>query len=142
MPKFLASPVVQIEMEREMVNVETMFPAKVPDEKWRFVDSHGHGHFWDGKELPTLEWVVTGTEVVGDEIESEVYEVGEYRCRLCGEVLEPKQRDEWGPTHIPGLATYTITIDGERFALPERLYVAAVERWAEVLREIAAGREP
>jgi hypothetical protein len=142
MPKVARDPMVSISFERESIPVDTMRPSKVPDEKWRFVDANGHGHFWDGDKLPTLEWVVTGTEVVGDEYESEEYEVGEYRCRLCAEVVEPKKREEYGPTHIPGLATITVEIDGDRFVLTEEMYAASIERWAEALREIAAKRGP
>lgn len=136
-------PMVGIEFEREAIPVvDTLHPAKVPDEKWRFVDSNGHGHFWEGDKLPTLEWVVTGKEWVGDEYGGEEYDVGEYRCRLCAEVVEPKKRVEYGPKFIPGLATFTVTINDERFVLREDQYAKSVEQWAKALRKIAAMREP
>jgi len=135
-------PMVGIEFEHESIPVDTLHPSKVPDEKWRFVDANGHGHFWEGKNLPTLEWVVTGTRWVGDEYETTEYEVGEYRCRLCAEVVEPKKRVEYGPKFISGMATFTVTINDERFVLSEDQYADSVEHWAKGLREIAAGREP
>jgi hypothetical protein len=129
-------PMVSITVEREEIPVETMNPTKVADEKWRFVDKEGHGHFWEGETLPTLEWVATGKQWVGDEFDGEEYEVGEYRCRLCGEVVEPRKRVEYGPRSIPGPASFTVEISGERFSLTEQMYSASIERWVTALREI------
>lgn len=135
-------PMVGIAFERESIPIDTLTPTMVPDEKWRLVDSNGHGHFWEGEELPTLEWVVTGTGWVGDEYDGSEYEICEYRCRLCAEVVEPRRRPEYGPKFIPGLATFTVTINDEEFLLTDRQYADSVERWAEELRKVAAMREP
>jgi len=128
-------PMISIEFHREEIPVETMHPEMVPDEKWRFVDANGHGHFWEGEDLPTLEWVVTGAEWYGDEYESWEVEIGEYRCRLCGEVIEPKRLAKYGPKFLPGLATFTVSINGESFILTEEGYAQSVEKWAKILRK-------
>lgn len=127
-------PLISIEMQREEIPVATMSPRQVPDEKWRYVDKQGHGHFWKGEELPTLAWVVTGTRWAGDEYESYEYEVGEWRCRYCEEVVVPGKRSEYGPSSIPGPTTYLITINDETFSVTPEEYARSVERWAEALR--------
>lgn len=130
-------PMLSIDFEREYLSVETLTPTQVPDEKWRHVDLQGHGHFWQGEELPTLEWVVTGTRWVGDEYDAIEIEVGEHRCRLCAEVMEPKKRAEYSPRSVAGLVTFTITINDESFRLSEDQYAAAVDQWLQFLRESA-----
>lgn len=135
--KTLASwPRIDIQFNREMIPVALMSPHKVPDEKWRGVDKRGHGHFWVDGELPTLEWVVTGTCWAGDEFDGEEYEVGEYRCRECGEVIEPGKKLEHGPTHIPGPTTVTVTLNEETFMLTPEQYADSVEAWAKSLRRL------
>jgi len=129
-------PLVSVAFEREVIPIETMMPAKVPDEKWRYVDKQGHGHFWKSTKLPTLEWIVTGTEWVGDEYGEDEYEIGEYRCRLCAEVVEPARRSEYGPRTIHGLGRFTVTIDGEEFLLTEDEYAQSVDTWKQSLRKI------
>lgn len=129
-------PMINIQFEREEVPVDTFMPSRVPDENWRFVDAGGHGHFWDGDKLPTLEWVVTGTEWIGDGFDAHEEEVGEYRCKLCAEVVNPKRRISYDPRVIPGPARLTVTIGDERFELTEQMYAASVDRWLEALREI------
>lgn len=129
-------PLFSVEINREAIPVETLLPSKVPDEKWKHVDSHGHGHFWSGEELPTLKWVVTGTEWYGDEYESFEEEIGEYHCRQCGEIVEPGRRTEYSSRIVLGLARITVTIDGEKFSLNEDEYARSIEAWAESLRGI------
>lgn len=76
---------------------------------WRHTDGHGHTH----SSLETLEWVLTGTywcETCLDE-----HDEGEYRCRVCSDVVEPL----WtftGPYSFPvrGLTTAMLrTYDGQ-----------------------------
>lgn len=132
-------PRFSVEMQREAIRVDTMSPQKVPDEKWRYVDKKGHGHFWaeggTGK-LPTLEWVVTGKEWVGDEYDGDEYEVGEYRCRLCGEVVEPKKKAVYGPQYIDGPTTFLVTIEGETFRLSPEKYAQAMKNMASDMRRL------
>lgn len=65
-----------------------------PDTGWRHIDAHGHEHRWytDGVpadtysptksyDVPTLTWVVDGTEYYED---GEPYEYGHHECRECG----------------------------------------------------------
>lgn len=60
--------------------------APKTDKDWRTTDSNGHEHYWrDG--WPTLEWVVTGSYWC--EMHAEEHEEGEWRCRECGERVEP-----------------------------------------------------
>lgn len=129
-------PSFSVEINREEIAVDTMIPTKVPDEKWRYVDMNGHGHFWQGDKLPTLEWVVTGTEWVGDEYGGEEYDVGEYRCLLCAEVVEPGRRVTYEPTSIPGPTQVTVTISDESFTVTTDEYAASLIAWREALRGI------
>ena len=127
-------PLISIEFNRDDISVQT-HPTKVPDQEWRYVDGHGHGHFWSQDGFPTLEWKVTGKQWVGDEYDGDEYDVGEWRCRLCEEVIEPGLRLEYGPTHIPGPTWITVTIEGESFVLSPDTYARSIEAWAEWLRK-------
>jgi hypothetical protein len=129
-------PRVSVSVERESIPVQSMHPAKVPDPKWRYVDKTGHGHFWEGDDLPTLKWVVTGTAVAGDEYEMYEYEVGEYRCQICDEVIEPGKKLDYGPTHVPGPVTVTVEIDRKVFVLTEEMFSESIDRWREALEAI------
>lgn len=102
---------IQIEMEREDVEVNTLSPHRVPDMKWKHVDGNGHEHVWVEDKIPTAEWVVTGTEWVGDEYDACEYDVGEYRCRECSELVEPKWTVTYEPRFLPGLLRITITTE-------------------------------
>jgi len=134
MRNIVSFPMISVEVNREEIPVEMMSPEQVPDEKWRYVDKKGHGHFWEGEKLPTLEWVVTGTKWVGDEYDASEIEVGEHRCKQCAEVVKPKRRAECGPSHIPGPMIITVIIDGETFRLDLEQYAKSVESWAVALR--------
>ena len=136
MPAVARFPLLSISFEREEIPVGSLTPSRVPNEKWRFVDSQGHGHFWTGKLLPTLKWVVTGTKWVGDDFEHEEIEIGEWRCSQCEEVVEPGMRVDFSPRSVPGLVTFTVTIGSESFVLTEEQYAKSVEAWAEALREM------
>ena len=140
MPAVARYPMISIEFQREEIPARTIHPDMVPDDKWRYVDKEGHGHFWDGKKVPTLEWIVTGTEWVGDDYGGDEVEIGEHRCRLCGEVVEPKRKAVYGPGFIPGLATFIVSIDGETFTLTEEQYAESVGEWAKALRKAATMR--
>lgn len=134
-------PHVGITVEREDLPFDVMSGSYEPDQEWRHVDRAGHGHFWKGSKTPTLERVVTGTTWVGDEYDGEEFEVAELRCRLCGEVVEPKRR--WVPAKpIPGPTTVTLELDGkiyEHLSLEE--YAASVREWARAVERIT-GRGP
>lgn len=129
-------PLFSISRRQEDVFVETLSPQMVPDEQWRYVDARGHGHFWQGDDLPTLHWVVTGTEWVGDEMEGEMVEVGEYRCLQGPEVIQPGKLARYGPTHIPGLVSMTIDFGGEMFTLTEDQYAESVLLWRTQIKRM------
>lgn len=133
---FHSVPAVSIDIHRDMIDVTLVGGERTPDQKWRHTDSNGHLHAWDGDNLPSLEWVVTGQEYIGDEIEGQVYDVGEYRCRSCGEVVEPGIVTDYGRKSMPGPTTVTITIGEEHFTLDETQYAASLEAWLQALRDI------
>lgn len=134
-------PTISVKMDREEIPLRSMAPTKVPDEKWRYIDTQGHGHFWEGSDLPTLKWVVTGKTWVGDEYDGYEIEIGEYRCHLCAEVVEPRKRVTYEPPAL-GPATFIVAVDGEDFVLSEDQWIRAVGQWEETIREIATQREP
>lgn len=129
-------PMVSISIEREEIEMATMFPRKVPDQSWRHVDKKGHGHFWKGKNLPTLEWVVTGATWVGDEYEADEVETGEYRCRICGEVIKPGETVSYDNDRAFMPPLFTIEIGAERFVVREDGYIRSLDAWRDALREI------
>lgn len=129
-------PRISITTETEEIAVDMIQQLKVPDEKWNFVDKAGHGHFWKGKKIPTCKLVVTGSVWVGDEFEAEEIEVKEWKCKICGEIVEPGYRYESSPTHVPGLTWVALTIDDESFVLTPDEYAASVDVWREALREM------
>jgi hypothetical protein len=134
---------ISIEMNREIIDVPTR-GSHVPDPGWSHTDSHGHVHRFAARELPTLEWVVTGIYWC-DECRDE-HEEGEWRCRICGDVVEPHYNFT-GPEmlHIPGLVDYTLRIDGRSYWLTaeEASSLQGLEREALIARvtEIAATKD-
>lgn len=145
MPKFIRHPAITIEMHRETIDVTTSRGERVADHGWFFVDSHGHDHRFAGDEIPTIEWVVTGTEWGGDEYESFEYDVGEYRCRECADVVTPHWNIDYSPKFIPGLLDVTIKTDDGRTYFCRHGEIdalqAAADREAAAL-EIVASRDP
>lgn len=152
-------PSVVIEFERRDIPVESLEPTKVPDKDWRYVDGHGHGHFWDlrfkgadANKLPTLTYVVEGTRWVGDPTDlSWEVEYGNYHCRQCDEVVVPGMIATYGPRFIPGPAYFRVSIQlanglNQIFLLPEEGYDKALEKWAETMQgycissEVASGK--
>ncbi len=127
-------PSISIAFDREEIDVTSMGGEPTPDKDWRHIDTNGHMHAWVGNEIPTLEWVVTGTEWVGDEYDSSEIETGEYRCKACGDVVEAKTIRTFLPQTAYGLATITVSVNDEHFALTETAYTRAVEAWVEALR--------
>lgn len=138
MPTAFGIPQFNVNVSRDPVPTRTITPTSVPDEKWRHVDSHGHGHFWDGDALPTLNWVVTGTEWVGDDYDGETVEVGEHRCAICDEVVEPQRRTKNVRSEIVyGPRIFLVSFEDEHFRLSEKQYAECVEAWNEATRKIA-----
>lgn len=127
-------PMFSVEITREEIPVDTMSPRQVPDPQWRVTDKQGHGHFWEGSELPTLEWVVVGSCWVGDEIDGTEVKVGEWRCKHCAEVIYPKKTAEYGPRSIPGPTRIVVTIEGDQFSLSEMAYAEAIGALHDHLR--------
>lgn len=84
-------------IEREMIDVSSETGGWLPDPKWSCIDANGHWHAYttDGK-LPTLSAHVRhvdcdGTHAFGDMLEEECegYDVTEYRCRICLDLVGP-----------------------------------------------------
>jgi hypothetical protein len=133
-------PLFSVEITRGEIPVETMSPSRVPDEKWRYIDKKGHLHAWVDGEVPTLDWVVIGKTWVGDEYDGEEIEVGEHRCRVCAEPIEPMLKVKYGPSSVPGPTTVGVTIHGETFPLSEMEYAASVNDWLDAIRAIVERR--
>jgi hypothetical protein len=128
-------PMIQVSFDREELEAN-LGPVKVPDLDWRYVDKAGHGHFWNkkgnGAPLPTLEWVVTSQGWFDD---GTSYDIGEHRCKICAEVIEPGMKTEF-PKPVFGPTVVTVTINGETFRLTEEKYQQSVEAWRDKLREL------
>ncbi len=140
--------VTEIRVEQEPIRIDTM-GHHVGDPKWVHVDSHGHEHRFDGDELPTLEWVVTGTYWCADCCDE--HEEGEWRCRECADVVEPHW-NHTGPLteFISGLRDVTVFtgdtdlpgIRGTYWLRHDEADALTAENRDEKLAEIIASREP
>ncbi len=84
-------------IEQEMVDVSTANGGWLPDPAWEHVDANGHWHAFtvDGK-LPTLavhsrHVDCDGVHAFGDMLDEECegYDVTEYRCRVCLDLVAP-----------------------------------------------------
>jgi hypothetical protein len=69
--------------------------VELPDEKWNFVDQHGHVHQWTINEagegsLPSLKRVIDETDV--DDNGEEFPVQSHLECAACGEVVKPEYR--------------------------------------------------
>ncbi len=94
-----------LELERDIIVIESIYPE--PDPDWTFIDEVGHHH---DASRATLDWVVTRTywcEGCEDE-----HEDGEWRCRQCGEVIHPGTRSPQSRA-LPGLLKGTLTATWE-----------------------------
>lgn len=118
-------PGMELTIDQQNQVVESNRP--VPDPSWRYVDQHGHGHFYDEKarEFPTLEWVVLPcTMGHGDECTSEGY----YKCPLCDEEISPGTVMP-RPQIIQGPVTYTLAVEDARGTTTYRF---GPEQWSAV----------
>lgn len=89
-------------MDRELIEVGAGW-TPVADPRWMFTDAAGHEHRRTRDGYPSLAWVITGQDGCGDpECCGETWDVGEYRCRECAEVIEPGTHIPAGSTFIPG----------------------------------------
>lgn len=105
-----------VEISREYINVETAMPQMERDPDWRFVDAAGHVHTYRSRRW---KWVVTsvcGCSICWDD--GEPYEYGEYRCTVCGALVEPRRRPVRNPVReVPGLWRGTLKIEGKTYFL-------------------------
>ena len=143
---------VTLELNREPIKYTTMNPYE-RDPNWTYTDRNDHAH---DASLETLEWIVTRRywcEGCRDE-----HEEGEYRCRLCGEVVATGSRYVGHAHYLPGLLKGVLTI--ERGSLVEKYWLRPAElqslprevtqEWVDAFRasrepdmcEFAAQREP
>ncbi len=86
----IKEPHYTINCEQDVIEYE----CESPDAHWRFKDAEGHVHKWEKSDgqwtLPTVSFVIDGTEFVGDEYESEEVEYGHQECKICGETVRPQ----------------------------------------------------
>lgn len=101
---------LEIRFYRETEMVSSLYGVKSPDPGWRYFDKNNHAHAFDGKDLPTLGWIQTGTTWVGDEYDGNEEPVGEYRCLVCNETVEPKYTVSYEPIMVAGPSEYTLKI--------------------------------
>jgi hypothetical protein len=125
-----------VEIHRDVIRVESVGHYELAD-GWSHTDTHGHVH----TSLDTLELVVVGTywcETCNDE-----HEELEYRCRQCGDVVEP----DWvfkGPDSalVPGLLEMILKLDdGREYMLRGDELTTEFPLSAEWLARVTA-REP
>lgn len=118
---------MRIEFNQEMREFSTM-GGHVPNPQWSHTDAAGHVHRFEGNLIPTVEWVVTATFWCPDCRED--HDEGEYRCRECGQRVDPGYNWE-GPQTVsrPGRVTITLHQDGQSAEITEKeanaLYEAA-----------------
>jgi hypothetical protein len=107
-------PEVHVEARSEPVFVGDGVSEDI-DPDWTLVDASGHGHFVEkgkpkGDRLPTLKWVPEGCSMGhGEDCDAE----GHYECLLCAETIAPATKTTYGPTHVPGPTTITMTMESE-----------------------------
>jgi len=109
-----------IVVEQEWIDV-TSATATKPDPAWEFHDAAGHFHAYDvdGK-LPTLEPRSRHIDCPGEHVSPEYddddcegYDVVEYFCPICDEMVEPRRLDDSGTKTIPGRKSWTATVRTE-----------------------------
>lgn len=120
-------PVLSVESRSEVERVRTAMASR-PDERWSATDSHGHEHRYvrdeeDVPRLPSLERRSRHVECDGSCFEithgdCEGYDVDEWHCRECDDVVEPGfQPDYEAMEHgVPIYQTtdYTLTVEVEQ----------------------------
>lgn len=114
---------IEIRFHQETTVVADMMGTSRPDQNWKHIDKNGHAHIWDGDKLPTLGEVVTGKTWVGDDYDGYEIDVTEFRCLVCGEVVNPKHTLSYEPHFVKGPSQYTLRIDphimGMEFPIPD-----------------------
>lgn len=107
----------------DQIDVSTALGTTRPDPGWEFVDAAGHFHaYTDTDGLPTLERV--GEFVAYDEPDDETGETGytleRWRCRICGEVVEPGRVTEHPGgqrAFAPGRMSWSVTVPAYMLAV-------------------------
>lgn len=117
-------PVLNVETRSEVERVRTGM-AQRPDERWSATDSHGHEHRYVRDEegvprLPSLDRRLRHVECDGScysitHGDCEGYDVDEWVCRECGDVVEPGFKPDYEAMEqgIPIYQTtsYTLTVE-------------------------------
>lgn len=133
-------PVVfdRVEIEQHYDTITSDLPE--PDPTWQFIDAQGHGHFMadnPANRYPTLVWTITRTYYCADC--QDEHDEGEYRCRLCGEAIQPATRAPRGPIRILTHESFSATITNPGVPLVQgQEYVVKIGRdvYATYLGEI------
>lgn len=94
--------------------IRTNLPA--PDLSWTFQDANGHFHAFDkGGDLPTLNAVPRHVDCdgsCGGICQGEGYNVIDYTCVLCGEVVEPGSLPGPHSETLPTPVEWDVTVHG------------------------------
>ena len=99
--------VLSVDVSQDAETVYSITP--VADKTWTFIDSNGHGHYWDDG-YPTLEWTVTSSYWCSDCHDE--HEEGEYRCRICGVPVSPGTASP-RPVVVKGARHLDLVLAGE-----------------------------
>jgi len=99
-----------IRVTREIIDVTV---STIPNKNWLFTDKAGHNHRWfsDNEPMesynpqrqhhvPTVQLFVIGKYIDFDGTETNITE---YRCTMCGEIIEPGYTHNDQQIFIPGL---------------------------------------
>lgn len=115
-PRVVIGPRISIEAELEVEVIHTLYPQRVPDIGWGYTDPAGHLHgFTPDGDVPTLEWVVTLVYYCEDCRDD--HSEGEYRCKICGAVVEPQFKTSYEPYVATGPMKYTLCVEDVRIPL-------------------------
>jgi hypothetical protein len=118
---------ISLEANREAIPVSVMDDVQ-PDLTWNFTDAAGHTHCFNSVtgKVDSIESVKTGEWYCGDC--REIHEEFELRCKACGEKVEPKYHHLGPATRtVPGLASYSVIVDGRTYDIDHSTYVKLIE---------------
>ena len=134
--RYVFAHVVEVRFRTDVEEIRTLYGVKKPDTGWKEADVHGHVHAWIDGELPSLTWVKTGTEWVGDSYDGCEVDIGQYQCNICGSVVEPKQVTSYEPEYVKGPPSYSLIIHPQMQSSEWRIPDDDVAPLLEMLKRI------
>lgn len=106
-----------LEIEQNYETIESLYGTK-PDPAWEFIDEAGHFHAYDtAGELPTLDGRARHVNCdgsCGGVCGGEGYNVTDWHCRICDQLIEPGQVDDRGPHQIATWRSWAVVVESER----------------------------